>query len=144
MFRAAIPCDILVYFRIAHLLHAIPSDCQVPGRDPQILSLTSLAWCVQIQRRNLPRTVDLGTTGSDIVCIVHGPDLFYSSFKLVLELDPQIRDIVFAFYESNYSKCLSLLQSLRDHFLLDLFLSPHVEKLYSKIRNRSLIQVRNH
>lgn len=63
-----------------------------------------------------------------------------SSFKLVLELEPQIRDIVFAFYESNYSKCLSLLQTLRDNFRLDVFLSPHVEKLYSKIRNRSLIQ----
>lgn len=63
-----------------------------------------------------------------------------SSFKLLLELEPQVRDIVFAFYESNYSKCLSLLESLRDNLLLDLYLSPHVEKLYGRIRNRSLIQ----
>ncbi|XP_039255514.1 COP9 signalosome complex subunit 1-like isoform X1 [Styela clava] len=63
-----------------------------------------------------------------------------SSFKLLLELEPQVRDIVFAFYESNYSKCLSSLQSIRDNLRLDIYLSPHVDRLYAQIRNRSLVQ----
>lgn len=63
-----------------------------------------------------------------------------SSFKLLLELEPQVRDIVFAFYESNYSKCLSSLHAIRGNLRLDMYLSPHVDRLYAQIRNRSLVQ----
>ena len=31
--------------------------------------------------------------------------------------------------------------SLQDNLLLDIYLSPHVDKLYSEIRKRALIQV---
>ncbi|KAM4634191.1 COP9 signalosome complex subunit 1 isoform 2-T2 [Polymixia lowei] len=63
-----------------------------------------------------------------------------SSFKLFLELEPQIRDIIFKFYESKYASCLKLLDELKDNLLLDLYLAPHVRTLYSQIRNRALIQ----
>ncbi|KAG5678480.1 hypothetical protein PVAND_008150 [Polypedilum vanderplanki] len=63
-----------------------------------------------------------------------------ASFKLFLELEPQIRDIVFKFYESKYAQCLKLLDEMRDNLLLDLFIAPHVNKLYTQIRNRALIQ----
>lgn len=63
-----------------------------------------------------------------------------TSFKLFLELEPQIRDIVFKFYESKYAQCLKLLDEMRDNLRLDLMLAPHVNKLYTQIRNRALIQ----
>jgi len=36
-----------------------------------------------------------------------------SSFKLFLELEPQIRDVIFKFYESKYATCLRLLDEIR-------------------------------
>lgn len=63
-----------------------------------------------------------------------------ASFKLFLELEPQVRDIVFKFYESKYAQCLKLLNEMRDNLLLDIYLAPHVNKLYTQIRNRALIQ----
>ncbi|KAG7220109.1 hypothetical protein INR49_018432 [Caranx melampygus] len=62
------------------------------------------------------------------------------SFKLFLELEPQIRDIIFKFYESKYASCLKLLDEMKDNLLLDMYLAPHVKTLYSQIRNRALIQ----
>jgi len=63
-----------------------------------------------------------------------------SSFKLFLELEPQIRDVIFKFYESKYGACLRLLNEMRDNLLLDMYLAPHVRALYGQIRNRGLIQ----
>nr|DBA27531.1 TPA: hypothetical protein GDO54_008010 [Pyxicephalus adspersus] len=63
-----------------------------------------------------------------------------SSFKLFLELEPQVRDIIFKFYESKYASCLKMLDEMKDNLLLDLYLAPHVRTLYTQIRNRALIQ----
>ncbi|EEB17531.1 COP9 signalosome complex subunit, putative [Pediculus humanus corporis] len=63
-----------------------------------------------------------------------------SSFKLFLELEPQLRDIIFKFYESKYASCLTLLDEMKDYLLLDMYIAPHVSKLYMQIRNRALIQ----
>lgn len=66
--------------------------------------------------------------------------IFSSSFKLFLELEPQLRDIIFKFYESKYASCLRLLDEIRDNLLLDMYLAPHLSVLYTMIRNRALIQ----
>jgi COP9 signalosome complex subunit 1 len=63
-----------------------------------------------------------------------------SSFKLFLELEPYVRDIIFKFYESKYATCLRLLDEMKDNLFLDIYLAPHVRKLYNQIRNRGLIQ----
>uniref|UniRef100_A0A8C7RZ58 COP9 signalosome complex subunit 1 n=1 Tax=Oncorhynchus mykiss TaxID=8022 RepID=A0A8C7RZ58_ONCMY len=63
-----------------------------------------------------------------------------SSFKLFLELEPQVRDIIFKFYESKYASCLKMLDEIKDNLLLDMYLAPHVQTLYTLIRNRALIQ----
>lgn len=63
-----------------------------------------------------------------------------SSFKLFLELEPQLRDIIFKFYESKYASCLKLLDEIKDNLLLDMYLAPHISALYTQIRNRALIQ----
>lgn len=39
-------------------------------------------------------------------------DLF-SSFKLFLELEPQLRDIINKFYHSKYASCLKLLDDIK-------------------------------
>lgn len=63
-----------------------------------------------------------------------------SSFKLFLEVEPQLRDIIFKFYESKYASCLKLLNELKDILMLDMYLAPHLNTLYTRIRNRALIQ----
>lgn len=63
-----------------------------------------------------------------------------SSFKLFLELEPQLRDIIFKFYESKYASCLKLLDEIKDNLLLDMYIAPHVNALYTQIRNRALVQ----
>ena len=63
-----------------------------------------------------------------------------SLFKLFLELEPQLRDAISKFYESKYANCLSILDEIKDNLLLDLYLAPHVNTLYSHIRNKALIQ----
>ncbi|XKL63208.1 hypothetical protein PGB90_005572 [Kerria lacca] len=63
-----------------------------------------------------------------------------SSFKLFLELEPQLRDIIFKFHESKYATCLRLLDEIKDNLYLDMYIAPHIHALYSQIRNRALIQ----
>ena len=87
-----------------------------------------------------------------------------------MELEPQVRDIIFKFYESKYASCLKMLDEMKvrglawsaweggqvqkawgklsligyprqDNLLLDMYLAPHVRTLYTQIRNRALIQV---
>ncbi|PIK39375.1 putative COP9 signalosome complex subunit 1 [Apostichopus japonicus] len=65
---------------------------------------------------------------------------FPELFKLFLELEPQLRDIIFMFYQSKYASCLKLLDEIKDNLLLDMYLATHVATLYSQIRNRALIQ----
>lgn len=71
---------------------------------------------------------------------LHKKVLSSSSFKLFLELEPQLRDILQQFYNSKYAICLQKLDQIKDNLLLDMFLSPHVNTLYSRIRSRALIQ----
>lgn len=63
-----------------------------------------------------------------------------SSFKLFLELEPQLRDAISKFYHSAYAKCLSILREIRDNLLLDIYLQPHVNQLYIQIRQKALVQ----
>ena len=52
-----------------------------------------------------------------------------------LELEPQVRDIIFTFYESKSASCLKLLDEMKDNLLLDMYLAPHVRTLYTQISN---------
>ncbi len=46
------------------------------------------------------------------------PLFFFSSFKLFLELEPQVRDIIFKFYESKYASCLKMLDEMKVSLLM--------------------------
>ena len=65
----------------------------------------------------------------------------YSSFKLFLELEPLLRDVIVQFHQSKYTSCLSTLETLRNCFMLDQYLANHISDLYTQIRNKALIQV---
>jgi len=63
-----------------------------------------------------------------------------STFKLFLEIEPQLRDILYQFHDSKYASCLKLLDGLKDLFLLDIYLANHVQTLFMQIRCRALCQ----
>ncbi|XP_003383480.1 PREDICTED: COP9 signalosome complex subunit 1-like [Amphimedon queenslandica] len=63
-----------------------------------------------------------------------------SSFKLFLELEPSLRDVISQFHQSQYTSCLSTLEALRNSFMLDQYLANHISDLYAQIRNKALIQ----
>jgi COP9 signalosome complex subunit 1 len=63
-----------------------------------------------------------------------------SDFRNFLELVPEIRDIVHDFYNSKYGSCLTALDKIRGDLQLDLHLHDHVNSLYSKIRNKAIVQ----
>lgn len=63
-----------------------------------------------------------------------------ASFKQFAELEPQLREAVTRFYESKYASCLAILQDIKSSLLLDIYLAPHVERLYRLIRNKALVQ----
>ncbi|KAI2809698.1 hypothetical protein RDWZM_003104 [Blomia tropicalis] len=71
---------------------------------------------------------------------LHKQVISNTNYKLFLELEPQLRESIHKFYESKYTVCLSLLDEMKDSFLLDMFLAPRIDELYSMIRNRALVQ----
>lgn len=71
---------------------------------------------------------------------LHAQLIYSTTFKLFLELEPQLRDVIVRFYESKYAQSLRLLDGMRDNLLLDMYLAPHVKPLYALIRSRALVQ----
>lgn len=67
-----------------------------------------------------------------------------STFKQYLELEPQLRDVILNFHHSRYTACLRILDEMRPNLMLDMYLVPHMDQLYTMIRNKALIQVRTY
>lgn len=63
-----------------------------------------------------------------------------SSFRNYLELEPHIRRAVSFFVSSKYSACLSILDSYKADYLLDVYLQRHVQELYFRIRSKAIQQ----
>lgn len=63
-----------------------------------------------------------------------------SNFRTYLELEPHIRRAISFFVNSRYSQCLSILESYRADYLLDIHLTRHVDELYYMIRSKSIVQ----
>ncbi|KAA6415329.1 MAG: COP9 signalosome complex subunit 1 [Lasallia pustulata] len=63
-----------------------------------------------------------------------------SNFRNYLELEPHIRRAISFFVSSKYSSCLSILESYKTDYLLDLHLQPHIPDLYFQVRSKSIIQ----
>jgi len=71
---------------------------------------------------------------------LHKQVISSAQFKLFLELEPQLREVIQCFYDSRYGQCLKLLQEMKDNLMLDMYLAPHINTLFSMIRNRGLVQ----
>jgi len=63
-----------------------------------------------------------------------------SSFKIYLELYPQVREAVHDFFHSRYASCLAHLDRLKPDLLLDIHLHDHVKQLYEDVRSKALVQ----
>ena len=63
-----------------------------------------------------------------------------SDFKPYLELEPHIREAAHAFFSARYSVTLDILERHRPDFLVDIFISPHIDLLYKEIRQKALVQ----
>ena len=81
-----------------------------------------------------------------VFCLSHNfkylPKVISSTqFKLFLELEPQLREVLQCFYDSRYGHCLKLLEDMKDNLLLDLYLAPHIQTLFSMIRFRHWVDL---
>lgn len=63
-----------------------------------------------------------------------------SSFRNYLELEPHIRRAISYFVSSKYSPCLSILDSYKADYLLDIYLQCHIPQLYYEIRSKAIQQ----
>ncbi|GKD35026.1 COP9 signalosome complex subunit 1, partial [Tanacetum coccineum] len=63
-----------------------------------------------------------------------------AEFQQFLELVPQMRKLILDFYSSRYTSCMDYLTYLKPNLLLDIHMHDHVDILYTKIRNKALIQ----
>ncbi|KAK7751050.1 hypothetical protein SLS62_007035 [Diatrype stigma] len=63
-----------------------------------------------------------------------------SGFRNYLELEPHIRKAISMFVNGRYSACLNILESYRTDYLLDYYLRHHVPVLFSRIRNKCIVQ----
>ncbi len=63
-----------------------------------------------------------------------------ATFRPFLELEPHIRRAVTQFVSGRYSSCLSILESYRADYLLDIYLQKHVSHIYDEIRKKCIVQ----
>jgi len=63
-----------------------------------------------------------------------------ADLRPLLELEPHLKEIVAAFYDSKYKLALELLERYNPRAALDLHLHPHLPALLSAIRQRAIVQ----
>jgi COP9 signalosome complex subunit 1 len=62
------------------------------------------------------------------------------NFRTFLELEPHIRKAISLFVNGRYSACLSILESYRSDYLLDIYLQKHITCIYFQIRSKCIVQ----
>lgn len=63
-----------------------------------------------------------------------------TKFKTYLELEPQILDLINAYYNSKYINMLEILDNIKPNLLLDIHLKSTVEDIYKIINERAIVQ----
>lgn len=61
-------------------------------------------------------------------------------FRYLLELVPNVREIVTDFYHTRYTRCLQTMRKIRADLALDMYLSRDVEAIFKMIREKAIIQ----
>jgi COP9 signalosome complex subunit 1 len=62
------------------------------------------------------------------------------NFRTFLELEPHLRKAVSLFVNGRYTACLSILESHRSDYRLDLYLRKHVADIFKLIRTKCIVQ----
>ncbi|CCG83100.1 putative COP9 signalosome subunit 1 [Taphrina deformans PYCC 5710] len=62
-----------------------------------------------------------------------------ASFTPFLELEVASREALTAFHRNRYAKCFRLLDSIKPNMLADIYFAPHVEEIYTLIKERSML-----
>jgi COP9 signalosome complex subunit 1 len=62
------------------------------------------------------------------------------SFRSFLEHEPHVRKAISLFVNGRYSACLSILESFRNDYMLDIYLQRHVAAIYAQIRSKCITQ----
>jgi len=63
-----------------------------------------------------------------------------TKFKTYLELEPQILNLINAFYNSKYITMLEILENIKPNLLIDINLRSNVEAIYKIINDKALVQ----
>lgn len=74
---------------------------------------------------------------------LHRCVLAKAEFRALLELVPDVREMVVDFYHTRYTRCLQIMDRLRAELMLDMHLAAgknHVDTLYTMIRRRAIVQ----
>ncbi|KAL9105109.1 MAG: hypothetical protein Q9163_000027 [Psora crenata] len=66
--------------------------------------------------------------------------LEHKTFRAYLELEPHIRRAISFFIASKYSACLSILESSKTDYLLDIYLQSCLQQIYSRVRSKAIQQ----
>ncbi len=64
------------------------------------------------------------------------------AFRGLLELVPDVRELISDFYASRYTRCLDTLELLKPDLRLDLYVGKegHIDRLYAMIRQKAIVQ----
>jgi len=63
-----------------------------------------------------------------------------TKFKTYLELEPQILDLINAYYNSKYITMIEILDTIKPNLLLDMNLKGSVQDIYKIINDRAIVQ----
>ncbi|KAI8923449.1 26S proteasome subunit RPN7-domain-containing protein [Entophlyctis helioformis] len=63
-----------------------------------------------------------------------------SNFKLFLELEPRVREVLHTFNALKFQTCMEILAKIKNDLLLDMYLHDHIEALYQQIRKKAILQ----
>ena len=61
------------------------------------------------------------------------------AFCALLELYPEIRELITNFHASRYSVCLSIMSKLKPLLEVDLYMRAHVDEIFQQIRFKALV-----
>jgi COP9 signalosome complex subunit 1 len=134
-------CSGLAYMATGHYLEAASSFIQTSPTFITLDAAAGITWQREVMSGN-----DVAVYGG--LCALASMDrnelqqrvLANSDFRSFLELEPQIRRAIHLFCNSKYSACLEVLEAYRNDYLLDVYLSPQLSRLYRSIRIKCIVQ----
>ncbi|EGT49232.1 CBN-CSN-1 protein [Caenorhabditis brenneri] len=114
------------YTQVVETILQIKTECLQPKWYVTISDLgiyAMLCAMATMKRSNLKQTV--GGNGT---------------FRKLLESEPHFIELLNSYTSSRFGKCFEIMNSVKNRLLLDPFISKNVEELFSKIRQKCVVQ----